>query len=100
MSNQSTEHISTQSTEDFLAQVNGTIEALVLGFGILAATHPEKEKVTALIKTMIDQYAPESDADTPNVKALKAGMKKAAETLLGSIAVANLALQAKNNQKH
>ena len=87
-------------TEEFLAQVNGTVEALVLGFGILAATHPEKEKVLDLIDRLIAQHVAESDADTESDKALKAGMRRAAQTLRNSIVVAHLANESKKSAKH
>ena len=45
--------------ETFLAQMNGTIEALVLAFGGLVATHSEPEKPMALLQGMLDATRPE-----------------------------------------
>ena len=43
--------------EAFLAQMNGTIEALVLAFGGLIATHPDPDKPMALLQSMLDAAA-------------------------------------------
>ena len=92
--------MTTDQYQDFSARANGTLEALVLAFGALAALHPEKEKVAVLINQMIQTYSAESDQDTEHERKLKAGMKQAALTLKTSIDVAKLAEERLTANQH
>ena len=55
--------------ETFLAQINGTVEALVLAFGGLIATHPNPEKPMALLQSMLDATATAQGDQKPNAAA-------------------------------
>lgn len=81
-----------QTAAEFYAQVNGTVEALVLAFGALAATHPQKEKVMELV-TKLSSHASENPADSAEIRSYKLGIRKAVATLAESVKTAQLAAE-------
>lgn len=83
-----------QSVEDWLTQMNGTVEALVLAFGAVVATHQSPEKVMMALEGIIKatEQVPQGQADTPAARAYKAGTVAAVSRLSAS---ANLAMQVK-----
>jgi hypothetical protein len=73
--------------EAFLAQMNGTIEALVLAFGGLIATHPNPERPMALLQSMLDAASAGQDGKEPNAAAAAyAAGTRAAVTKLAAAA--------------
>lgn len=64
-----------QSIEEFLAQLNGTVEALSLAYGGLVATHPDPSKPIALLNSMLEAVKSQegSSATSPVQDAYKAG---------------------------
>jgi hypothetical protein len=81
-----------QSIESFFAQVNGTLEAIVLACTALTATHPEKEKILALLASL-SQSATASDADNEDTKSFKLGIRTAVATISKGVENARLAEQ-------
>lgn len=66
--------------QQFLAEMNGTIEALVLSYGALLASHQDPSKPAALLGTLAKSTIVE-ESDSPAQKAYKTGMSKAVSKL-------------------
>lgn len=56
--------MATQTIEEFVAQISGTVDALVLAFGGLVALHPEPQKPLALLHSILEA-ANEPASGTP-----------------------------------
>ena len=83
--------MSEQTAEELYAQLNGTVEALVLAFGALVATHSEKEKAMAVITALGNKHAADSVGDSTEIRSYKLGIRKAIATLVKSVETAQLA---------
>ena len=82
--------MSNQSIESFFAQVNGTLNAIVLACTALTATHPEKEKVLALLRALAGNAA-ESPDDNETAKRYEQGIREAVATIETGVETARLA---------
>lgn len=85
--------MSGQSVEEFYEQVRGSVEAVVLAFGALAATHPEKETVMAVVNTLGKKLAADTPSDTVNLRSYKLGIRTAVAQLVKSVETAQLAAE-------
>jgi hypothetical protein len=76
--------------DEFLAHMSGTVEALVLAFGALAATHPEPAKIAALLQSMSTAATTQEDAEgvSPAQAAYQAGTRSAVSRLANAMALA------------
>ena len=83
------------SVEDFLAQMNGTVEALVLAFGALVALHPEGGKVMELLESIRQKATTQAgDAEhSPQQAAYLAGTTAAVAQLAHAVALARAVRQ-------
>ena len=86
------------TAQEWLAQVNGTMEVILLACTSMIATHPEKEKVLALLQGLT---GPATDApeDTPEKRSHKLGMRTAIATLGQGVATAQLAEEVRSLKK-
>lgn len=84
-----------QSIENFFAQVNGTLEAVVLTCSSLVATHPNKEQVLALLNTLLGNAA-DADGDSDAVKHYKLGIRNAVASVAKGVETARLAEQVRD----
>lgn len=82
----------------FYAQLNGTVEALALIVGALAATHPEREMVVAAIKNL-KSHASAEPSDNDQTQRYKTGIIKATEAVENSLSTAQDAAEIKNLKK-
>src|SRR5205085_613724 len=82
--------VSSQTVDSFFVQVSGTLDAIVLACTALTATHPEKEKVLALLAGMA-QSAAAADSDDENAKHYKLGMRTAVANIAKGVEAARLA---------
>jgi hypothetical protein len=60
--------------EEFLAELNGTVEALVFAYGGLVATHPEPAKPLALLNSLLEAATKSSTSSPSTQFAHKKGM--------------------------
>ncbi len=80
------------SLEEWLAQTNGTLQAIVLACTALIATHPEKEKVLALLQALTEQAA-DVPQDTPERQHYKLGIREAVSQMAKGVETAQLATE-------
>ena len=78
------------SVANFYAQVDGTLEAVVLACTSMIATHPEKGKVLALLAAL-SGHATESESDNEQTKHYKLGIRTAVATIAKGVQTAQLA---------
>jgi hypothetical protein len=76
--------------QEWHAQFNGTLEALVLACASMIATHPEKQKVLALLTTLSGRAEGEP-TDSPEDRNFKIGIQNAVATIASSVRNAELA---------
>lgn len=79
-----------QTVQEWLAQVNGTLEAVVLACTSMIATHPEKEKVLALLQSLASA-ASDAPGDSPETRSHKLGMRTAVAQIAKGVETARLA---------
>ena len=86
------------TAQEWQQEVNGTLSAIVPACTSMIATHPEKEKVLALLQGLT---GPATDApeDTPERRSHKLGMRTAIATLGQGVATAQLAEEVRSLKK-
>ena len=82
--------MATDSVEGFFAQVNGTLEAVVLACSMLVATHPHRNQVLGLLNALTGNAADE-DSDTEAAKRYKLGIRTAVASITKGVETARLA---------
>jgi hypothetical protein len=78
--------------QEWHAHVNGTLEAIVLACTSMIATHPEKQKVLALL-VALSGHAAEETTDSPEIRSYKTGIRSAVSTMAKGVQNAELAEQ-------
>lgn len=78
------------NAEEWTAQVDGTIHALVLACSSIIATHPEREKITTMLHSLLG-HAAEATDDTATKKHFKLGIRTTTATLLEGVNTAKQA---------
>lgn len=90
--------MSSTPVEKFFAQVQGTMDAVVHTCVALVSTHPEKEKVLALLAGLSTSASP-SETDNEQIKSYKLGIQKVVESLAKGVETAQLAKQVRDIKK-
>ena len=80
------------TSDEWFAQVSGTMDAVVLACTAMIATHPEKEKVLALLQALAAQ-ANDAPNDSPGTKSHKLGIRTAVSTIAKGVETARLATE-------
>lgn len=85
--------------EEWAHQIDGTIQAVLLACTSMIATHPEKEKVLALLQSLAAQAA-DVPQDSPEIRARKAGMRSAIGVIATGVSTAQVAAERKTATPH
>lgn len=67
--------------EDWKAQVDGTLSAIVLACTSMLAIHPEKEKILALLNVLASKHSVEKEGDNSQTKHYRLGIRQAVSTV-------------------
>lgn len=81
--------------ENWSAQIQGTMDAVVLACTSMIATHPEKEKVLALLAALASRST-ELPTDNDQTKCYKLGIRTAVSTIREGVETAQLATQVRD----
>jgi len=69
------------SIEDWKAQIDGTLTAIVLACTSMIASHPEKKKLLALLENLASKHSAEDASDDSQTKHYKLGIREAVATV-------------------
>lgn len=78
--------------EEWIHQVDGTIQAVLLACTSMIATHPEKEKVLALLQAL-SARANDEPEDTLEIRSRKGGIRTAVATIAKGVETVRLATE-------
>jgi|WetSurMetagenome_2_1015567.scaffolds.fasta_scaffold239318_2 hypothetical protein len=67
--------------EDWKAQIDGTLTAIVLACTSMIASHPEKTKILALLENLASKHSAEDSSDNSQTKHYKLGIREAVSTV-------------------
>ena len=81
--------------QEWFAQTTGTVEAIVLACTSMIATHPEKEKVLALLQALSADAAA-SPEDTLERQRYKLGIREAVSRIAKGVEIAQLATEVRD----
>lgn len=80
------------TTEEYLADMNGRIEALTLACSVLISLSPDKKQISQML-TSISRLAENSQSEAPHQKSYTNGIKSVISTLEESLKTAAFAAQ-------
>ena len=83
------------TTEEYLAEMNGKIEALTLACSILVSLSPDKKQISQML-TSIVRAADAEGSEAPHQKSYTNGIKSVISTLEESLKTAAIGAQMKN----
>jgi len=81
------------NSNEWKAFVDGNLQAIILACTSMIATHPEKEKVMALLSALSKVHAQPEQGDNSETKHYKDGIRGAVSTIQGGVDQAQLAEQ-------
>lgn len=80
------------TTEEYLAEMNGKIEALTLACSVLISLSPDKKQISQML-TSISRLAENNQGAAPHQKSYTGGIKSVISTLEESLKTAAFASQ-------
>ncbi|MFA6051539.1 MAG: hypothetical protein WC762_03010 [Methylobacter sp.] len=85
--------------EEWLAQINGQVDALVMAVATLTVTHQDPDKVLTLLCSILKK-ATKEEADLPTQKAYKIGTAKAVQQLFAAVELAKKTQRLESEKKN
>ena len=66
-----------KKVEDWTAQVNGSLDGVILACTSMLAKHPEKDEVFSLLNGFLKSHAQDEEGDNPQTQHYKLGIREA-----------------------
>ena len=84
--------------QNWVAQMNGVIDGVVLACTAMLATHPEREKVLETLQGLVKSVA-DAPQDTPETQSYKRGIRAVVERFAHGADTAQSAEQVRSQKK-
>ena len=88
------------TTENWKAQIDGTLFAIVLACTSMIAGHPEREKILASLEKLASTHSKEEEGDNSQTKHYKIGIREVVSTIAGGVAAVQFATMPTQGKSH
>lgn len=88
------------TVEDWKAQMDGTLSAILLACTAMIAGHPEKEKILALLNNLALKHAAEEASDNSQTKHYKLGIRQGVATVAEGVSSVQFATMPTLGKNH
>lgn len=86
--------------EDWKAQIDGTLTAIVLACTAMIASHPEKRKILVLLEKLASEHSADAPIDNSQTKHYKLGIREAVSTVAFGVNAAQVATMPTSGENH
>lgn len=90
----------TITVEEWQAQLNGTVHAILLAYTSMIATHPERKKILASLENLSSKHSKEEEGDNSQTKHYKLGIREAVSMIAYFVDGAQFATMPAQGKEH